>query len=252
LKIKTITTWWHETDNLIIRDVPVSSTIVEMGSHLIIIDTGMVGNDQLIEELEEIGYSPSDFSMVINTHLHCDHIGGNRIFTNARILISRQELEFENEFALALQLSNDPFKTLRSMGRDIDESSVKTAWDVKQTQEEWPASKLVGDPAQIEFFENNPLLPDKFSLIKVPGHSIDSRAVIINGVSHQVAVTGDAFYHRDLWSVTIRGINYDDNLFQQNAKRLSHFKGIIIPGHDHAFDNSTGTYIVEDILEVYS
>jgi glyoxylase-like metal-dependent hydrolase (beta-lactamase superfamily II) len=139
---------------------------------------------------------------------------------------------------------------LRALGRNIDEISLKTAWDVKQAQEEWPASLLVGDLAQLEFFEDNPILPNNFSLSKVPGHSIDSRAVIIGGAAHQVAVTGDAFYHRDLWSVSVAGINYDDNLFQQNAERLSHFKGIIIPGHDHAFDSSTGKYLIEDTLEV--
>ncbi|MEN6461542.1 MAG: MBL fold metallo-hydrolase [Syntrophomonas sp.] len=250
MKIKTITTWWHETDNLIIRDVPVTSTIVEMDKQLIIIDTGMVGNDQLLEELGDLGYCPSDFTMVINTHLHCDHIGGNRVFTKARILISRQELDYEENFARALQQSDDPVATLRSLGRNIDESSTKTAWDVKQAQDEWPASLLVGDQAQIEFFEDNPILPDNFSFIRVPGHTVDSRAVIINGSANQIAVTGDAFYHRDLWSVSVAGINYDDSLFQQNAERLSHFKGIIIPGHDHAFDNSNGKYLIEDTFEV--
>ncbi|MGI5921578.1 MAG: MBL fold metallo-hydrolase [Syntrophomonadaceae bacterium] len=250
MKIKTITTWWHETDNLIIRDVPVSSTIIEMGEQLIIIDTGMVGNDQLLEELEQFGYTPQDFTTVINTHLHCDHIGGNRNFSNARILISRQELEYEAVFAQTLRDSNDPVTALQALGRNIDESYAKTAWDVKQAQEEWPASLLVGDAAQIEFLEDNPVLPAELSLIKVPGHSIDSRAVVVKGSLNHAVITGDAFYHRDLWPVTITGINYDDNLFKQNAERLAHFPGIIIPGHDHAFDNSNGKYIIEDTFEL--
>lgn len=250
MKITNIITWYHETDNLIIRDVPVSSTIVEMADQLIIIDTGMLGNDQLVEELGEVGYMPTDFTMVINTHLHCDHIGGNRHFSNARILISRQELEYEKGFARALQQSNDPVATLRSLGRSVDESNSHNAWDVKKVQDVWPASLLVGDPAQLEFFEDNPAIPAEFSFISVPGHSIDSRAIVINGSAGQAAVTGDAFYHRDLWPVSIAGINFDDNLFQQNAERLSHFKGIIMPGHDRAFDSLTGEYLPEDTLKL--
>lgn len=250
MQISTIITWQHNTDNLIIRDVPVSSTIIETNRELMIIDTGMAGNRQLAEELAELGYTPADFNLVINTHLHCDHTGGNRIFTNARIIISKTELEFETKFALTMRASQDPVAALRAMGRIIDDSDSARAWAIKQLQEEYPNVSLVGDSAQIEFFEDHPSLPQFFSVLKVPGHSIDSRAFIITGQSRQAIITGDAFYHRDLWQVCITGINYNDDLFRKNARRLSGFKDIIIPGHDRPFDNITGRYISEDRLEL--
>ena len=69
-----------------------TSTIVVFDDQtLAIIDTGMADKVDLLEQLNDMGYQPSDFSFVFNTHLHPDHISGNRHFTNARILISRME-----------------------------------------------------------------------------------------------------------------------------------------------------------------
>ena len=108
MKITTIVTQVHNTDNIIIRNVPVSSTIIEFPDHyMAIIDTGMADNPELVKELAEWGYCPDDFDLVINTHLHCDHIGGNRLFKNARILISRREYDNEKEFGNSLRKSND-------------------------------------------------------------------------------------------------------------------------------------------------
>jgi glyoxylase-like metal-dependent hydrolase (beta-lactamase superfamily II) len=159
-------------------------------------------------------------------------------------------LEFETQFAQTMQACSDPLATLRAMGRDIDESSAARAWEIKELQQTYPVKSLVGNFAQLEFFEDDPIIPGNLSLMRVPGHSIDSRAIVIKGQGQQAAVTGDAFYHRDLWKVCVLGINYDDNLFQKNAERLSRFKGIIIPGHDHAFDNYSRKYLTEDSLKL--
>jgi hypothetical protein len=51
-------------------------------------------------------------------------------------------------------------------------------------------------------------------------------------------------YHRDLWrGPTLPSLNYDEDLFRRSAERLSAFDGIIVPGHDRAFDNATGVYL---------
>lgn len=250
MKIHTTVTLVHDTDNLIIRDVPVSSTVVELpGECLAIIDTGMAGNPQLPTWLHELGYNPADFSLVINTHLHPDHIGGNRLFTSARILVSRRELEYEAAFNHLLQETGDPVATLRSLGRHVHEGGCRLAWDLKRLAEQYPTPSLVGDRAQIEFLEDEPLLPQQISLIKVPGHSIDSRGVVLHGRCRTALVAGDALYHRDLWrEVPIVGIHYSDAMFRQNVKRIARFQGIIIPGHDRPFDTTTNRYLQEDVF----
>lgn len=46
-----------------------------------IVDTGAAGRQQpLVEALQELGLTPADVRLVINTHEHGDHIGGNAFF----------------------------------------------------------------------------------------------------------------------------------------------------------------------------
>lgn len=238
------------TDNLIIRNVPVSSTIVELNdSSLAIIDTGMAGNRDLLDELDELGCAPGDFSLVLNTHLHTDHIGGNRLFTNARIIISRRELSFENYFAGIMQECDQPLETLRSMGRCVDHTTPQLAWDLKCLVQKYTATELVGDEEQIEYYEDEPDLPQSISWLSVPGHSVDSRVIMVQGRRRRAASVGDALFHRDLWRGTaMDGIHYDEKLFQRHAQRLARLPDIIIPGHDRVFDGLTGKYLKEDVF----
>ena len=50
----------------------------------------------IIESLSAEGLSPDDITIVINTHLHFDHCGGNKYFKNARFIIQKAELEYAN------------------------------------------------------------------------------------------------------------------------------------------------------------
>jgi len=93
------------------------SWLLRLGSEVIIIDTGC-GNDKIrenaafarfsglklpyLERLAAYGVQPEDVTMVINTHLHVDHVGWNTrlvegrwvpTFPRARYLIGRHELE---------------------------------------------------------------------------------------------------------------------------------------------------------------
>ena len=101
--------------------------LIEHGSELVLIDTG-VGNKEsakfrdiygienrapgssddsslaLLEGLREAGFAPGDVTMVINTHLHFDHAGGNTsigadgqlssTFPNATYVVQQGELDF--------------------------------------------------------------------------------------------------------------------------------------------------------------
>ena len=46
--------------------------------------------DSLLAE----GLTPEDISLVINTHLHVDHCGNNRLFNKARFIVQKAELEY--------------------------------------------------------------------------------------------------------------------------------------------------------------
>ena len=68
-----------------------NSVIVRTGDHTVLIETG-IGNKmpdrmvkiygqpaKLLENLSAAGFSPEDFDIVINTHLHFDHCGWNTV-----------------------------------------------------------------------------------------------------------------------------------------------------------------------------
>ncbi len=235
MHIATIITITNNIDNLIVRGVPVTSTIVEFYNHsLAIIDTGMADNPDLLEQLDDMGYKSSEFSLVLNTHLHPDHIGGNRHFTNARIFISRKELAYHQSLEGACHASGP--------APDIPQNVLIR--EMLEMREKYPVADLIGTPGQIEFLEDHPLLPCDIKLIPAPGHSIDDRAIILRGRTQEVLIAGDALYHRDLWRETsIPGMNFNEDMFRRSAQQLSEFQGIIVPGHDFAFDNATRAYL---------
>lgn len=97
--------------------------LVEAPDALVLIDTG-VGNKfdekfadiygisnagdptRLEDGIRDAGFEPSDVDIVLNTHLHFDHAGGNTMrledgaivpsFPNARYMVQRGELNFAN------------------------------------------------------------------------------------------------------------------------------------------------------------
>jgi N-acyl homoserine lactone hydrolase len=77
--------------------------VVSDGSTAVLVDTGVGGPQQLLDDwrvvnhtvadaLASIDMSPADITMVVNTHLHFDHCGQNAVFTHAPIYVQRAEL----------------------------------------------------------------------------------------------------------------------------------------------------------------
>jgi glyoxylase-like metal-dependent hydrolase (beta-lactamase superfamily II) len=54
-------------------------------------------DETLTVQLLKHGLKPEDIDFVINTHLHFDHCGNNRLFTNARFIVQQAELKYAYE-----------------------------------------------------------------------------------------------------------------------------------------------------------
>jgi glyoxylase-like metal-dependent hydrolase (beta-lactamase superfamily II) len=73
----------------------------------ILVDTGAGNNkDYLFSKLRENGVEPEDIEIVVNTHCHFDHIGGNHFFPDAKIAVHRIDaVSIKNEDTLGTSLS---------------------------------------------------------------------------------------------------------------------------------------------------
>jgi N-acyl homoserine lactone hydrolase len=75
-----------------ILDARSSVTLIFAQSKKIVVDTGTEDEADLItRRLAELGLSPEEVDMVINTHDHPDHCGNNGLFTRARFLSGKGE-----------------------------------------------------------------------------------------------------------------------------------------------------------------
>lgn len=87
--------------------IPIWATAVYGGGLNILVDTGIhdsqwvrnnygpcnqTDDEQIVDALKVgLGWTPDEIDIVINTHLHWDHCGNNRLFKKARFVIQKQE-----------------------------------------------------------------------------------------------------------------------------------------------------------------
>lgn len=73
----------------------------------ILVDTGAGHNkDYLFSKIRENGVEPEDIDLVVNTHCHFDHIGGNHFFPNAKIAVHKLDaMSIRNEDTLGTSMS---------------------------------------------------------------------------------------------------------------------------------------------------
>ena len=80
---------------------PNSIHVIEHPNGRVLVDTGMIDSTPELDEEWGIRFEaskiPRDVDCVINTHLHFDHCGGNRLFAGTPIHVQRVEREAARE-----------------------------------------------------------------------------------------------------------------------------------------------------------
>jgi len=75
--------------------LPVFIWTIDHPAGLVLVDTGMIDSRPEIEDMSPTLHPeniPRDVAAVINTHLHFDHCGGNRLFPGVPIHVQAREL----------------------------------------------------------------------------------------------------------------------------------------------------------------
>ena len=166
------------------------------------------------EALEKVGCTPGDIEIVVQTHLHMDHMYNTNKCTNATIYVQRAELEFAlNPHPIFEVLY--PADLIRNLNFEI----------------------IDGDQS---------ILPG-ITVELVPGHSPGCQAVIVETPKGRAAITGFCSIMDNFevppdvketasplatYPAIAAGIHTD--LFQayESALRLKEMGAILIPSHD--------------------
>jgi glyoxylase-like metal-dependent hydrolase (beta-lactamase superfamily II) len=149
---------------------PVHGFVVTHPGGAVLVDTGVGGPDQVLSDwrvvnrsvadaLAELGMTPGDIGLVINTHLHFDHCGQNAVFRHAHFYVQRAEV------SRAERESRELYDWFDFMN------------------------------ARFELLDGDTEVLPGLSVITTPGHTIGHQCVLVrsdNGVSD--VLIGDAAY----------------------------------------------------------
>lgn len=227
--------FFHEASGKLMSSM--HSWLLRVGEHIVLIDTAC-GNQKVrtnpafqrfhmlnlpyLDRLADCGVKPADVTLVINTHLHVDHVGWNTrlegerwvpTFPNARYIMGRAELAHWR----------DPEGGLRvhPMGAPVIADSVDPVIDA-------------GLVDLIDF--NEEILPG-ISVQPMQGHTAGQMAVRVASRGQTALFTGDTFHqpmqvYRPDWSS-----RFCERPVVANATRRSLFEqaaetdAILFPAH---------------------
>ena len=84
----------------------------------ILVDTGTgINKDYLHQKVQETGLAIDDLAMIVNTHCHYDHLGGNYLFPKSKVAIHEKDAEI-------LQIEDNPLTASVFFGKSIKRRDV--------------------------------------------------------------------------------------------------------------------------------
>jgi glyoxylase-like metal-dependent hydrolase (beta-lactamase superfamily II) len=151
-----------------------------------IIDTGTasVPRASLLPALVEIGWQPSDLRIIINTHIHSDHAGGNAEMleaSGASIHVHRADAEMTDREKYLEKYCRD---TLRQMGQ-AEQIPQSEAFQLEMLGREWGVERRLDDGDVIDLGGDV-----RLTVIHTPGHTPGSASFYWE--SERILFSGDA------------------------------------------------------------
>jgi len=155
----------HVADLLVAEDelLPVFVHVLDHPERLVLVDTGLTELHPAVADMDpRLGpvadwtFDPAGIDIVVNTHLHFDHCGGNHLFAGKPIHVQRQEL---------------------------DDARTKDDYTIR----EWvdaPGVSYVPVDGELELLPGVRLLP-------APGHTPGSQVVVVETGGRPIVIAGD-------------------------------------------------------------
>jgi N-acyl homoserine lactone hydrolase len=143
--------------------MPVYVHVIDHPDGRVLVDTGMTelhpavaDMDPRLMPLSEQDFDLAGIDIVVNTHLHFDHCGGNHLFAGKPIYVQRRELED---------------------ARSKDEYTIREWVDA-------PGVRYVPVDRELELLRGLRLVP-------APGHTPGSQVVVVESGGRRVVICGD-------------------------------------------------------------
>jgi len=143
--------------------MPVCVHLIDHPDGRVLVDTGMTELHPLLADMDPRMWPLSEqdldlaaIDIVVNTHLHADHIGGNHLFAGKPIYVQRRELDD---------------------ARSEDDYTIREWLDA-------PGVQFVPVDGELE------LLPG-IRLVPSPGHTPGSQVVVVQTDGRQIVIGGD-------------------------------------------------------------
>jgi len=177
----------------------------------ILIDTGYVSDFNETERLiTGLGVNLSDVSLIINTHTHCDHIGGNHI------------IQEKSGCDIALHKVGKYF---------IDtQDNWSTWWEYYNQEADFFKCTITMEDGDIIAIG-----PHEFRVIYTPGHASDG--IILYNIQEKTLISSDTLWEKDMAVMTLR-VEGSTALFrmQESLKKIESLDvKKIYPGHGRPF-----------------
>jgi N-acyl homoserine lactone hydrolase len=207
--------------------IPIWAALIFGGEHKIVVDTGIHSREWVNENVaptkqtetekienaikEAAGWDVNDVDIVINTHLHYDHCGGNPLFKNARFYV--QHIEWEH--------AHNPIESQKWIYND---------------------TSFLFDPPGVDYFAwhflkgESEILPG-IKILHTPGHTPGGQTVLVKTKEGTVAITGDAANIMENFEKRIPvGILSDTDQFFSSIDKIKKYADSAICGHEMSIE----------------
>src|SRR5690242_20697266 len=153
-----------------------TSVLLSNGKLHAVVDTGLPHEaHQLLEALSKKGLTPSDITIILNTHFHVDHVLNNSLFPSSVIYGTQESYEW------CTGLYSDMMKEAGWVDRILKyypetfeyEHAETNMGKLRKLTLRWWDKKRLGAPAQFRWAETESLpegLDSLFTHGHVPGH----------------------------------------------------------------------------------
>ena len=187
--------------------IPFAGLLIKTGNQTVLMDTGAGGlgpdTGKLPGNLKAVGVRPEDVDIIIHTHGHRDHVGGNTdsggrpVFPNARYFIAKAEWDYWT--------AEETKRSYQGTGR---EGAL-----------ELTLKNLVPLRGRVKLIEREGEIMPGISAIRAPGHTPGHMALLISSRGKELLCLADTVHHiihleNPAWATAI-----DFNLEQVIATR---------------------------------